>query len=83
MASLRQIIAQGRKRIGLLVGAGAPAGIYSPGTNEPLIPAVAGLTATVRDVLSTKYGPVFNAIEKTLPTPTLKVSCREFGVLQA
>ena len=26
MASLRQIIAQGRKRIGLLVGAGAPAG---------------------------------------------------------
>lgn len=30
MASLRQIIAQGRKRIGLLVGAGEPAGISRP-----------------------------------------------------
>lgn len=42
MASLRQIIAQGRKRIGLLVGEGAPAGIFSPGSDKPLIPAVAG-----------------------------------------
>lgn len=35
MASLRQIIAQGRKRIGLLVGAGAPAGsrIFAAATN--------------------------------------------------
>ena len=44
MASLRQIIAQGRKRIGMLVGAGAPAGIFPPGSDKPLIPAVAGLT---------------------------------------
>jgi len=34
MASLRQIIAQGRKRIGLLVGAGAPAGIFPPGSDK-------------------------------------------------
>ena len=47
MASLRQIIAQGRKRIGLLVGAGAPAGIFPPGSDKPLIPAVAGLTDMV------------------------------------
>ncbi len=42
MASLRQIIAPGRERIGLLVGAGAPAGIFPPGSDKPLIPAVAG-----------------------------------------
>ena len=30
MVSLRLIIAQGRQRIGLLVGAGAPAGITFP-----------------------------------------------------
>lgn len=47
MASLRQIIAQGRKRIGLLVRAGAPAGIFPPGSDKPLIPAVAGLTDMV------------------------------------
>jgi len=34
MASLRQIIAQGRKRIGLLVGAGASAGIFPPGSDK-------------------------------------------------
>jgi len=43
MDSLRQIIAQGRKRIGLLVGAGAPAGIFPPGSDKPLISAVPGL----------------------------------------
>ena len=58
MASLRQIIAQGRKRIGLLVGAGAPAGIFPPGSDKPLIPAVAGLT--------TNYDLLFEqALERT------------------
>ena len=47
MASLRQIIGQGRKRIGLLVGAGAPAGILMGEPGVPLIPAVAGLTELV------------------------------------
>lgn len=56
-ASLRQIIAQGRKRIGLLVGAGAPAGIFPPGSDEPLIPAVAGLTDMVMEVLKPGYAP--------------------------
>ena len=56
MASLRQIIAQGRKRIGLLVGAGAPAGIFPPGSDKPLIPAVAGLTDMVMDALKADYG---------------------------
>ncbi len=46
MARLRQIIVQGRKRIGLLVGVGAPAGIFPPGGDEPLIPAIAGPPST-------------------------------------
>jgi hypothetical protein len=49
VASLWQIIAQGRKRIGLLVGAGSPAGIFPPGSDKLLIPAVAGLTDMVSD----------------------------------
>jgi hypothetical protein len=44
MAALRTIIAQGRKRIGLLIGAGAPAGMERDDGSYPLIPAVAGLT---------------------------------------
>ncbi|RYE51687.1 MAG: SIR2 family protein, partial [Hyphomicrobiales bacterium] len=44
MTALRTIIAGGRKRIGLLVGAGAPAGMKNVDGTYPLIPAVAGLT---------------------------------------
>ncbi len=66
MSSLRQIIAQGRKRIGLLVGAGAPAGIYSPNSDTPLIPAVAGLTKMVMNDLHAEYGEVLSSIRKDL-----------------
>jgi hypothetical protein len=55
MASLRTIIAQGRKKIGLLVGAGAPAGMARPDGSYPLIPDVAGLTAKVLNELTAKY----------------------------
>jgi hypothetical protein len=56
MASLRTIIAQGRKKIGLLVGAGAPAGMAQVDGTYPLIPAVAGLTTQVLAALAPKYG---------------------------
>lgn len=72
MASLRQIIAQGRKRIGLLVGAGAPASMTKPGTTEPLIPAVAGLTAAVLASLETPYGATLSAIRDEVPTPDIE-----------
>ncbi|MFN0126900.1 MAG: SIR2 family NAD-dependent protein deacylase [Verrucomicrobiales bacterium] len=62
MASLRQIIAQGRKRIGLIVGAGAPVGIKKPGTSAPLIPAVEELTTLVLAALKPKYGKCLEAI---------------------
>ena len=68
MASLRQTIAQGRKRIGLLVGAGVPAGIFPPGSDKPLIPAVAGLTNMVMDALKADYGKTLEAVRAELET---------------
>jgi hypothetical protein len=55
MAALRTIIAQGRKRIGFLVGAGAPAGMANSDGLVPLIPAVAGLTQKVLSSIDEKY----------------------------
>lgn len=72
MASLRQIIGQGRKRIGLLVGAGAPAGIYPAGSTKPLIPAVAGLTEMVMEALKAQYGPTLDAVCAELDSPNIE-----------
>lgn len=53
MADLRQVLSQGRKRIGLLVGAGAPLSIkvgdngLLSDTGQPLIPDVDALTVKV------------------------------------
>lgn len=55
MASLRTIIAQGRKRVGILIGAGAPAGMARDDGARPLIPAVAGLTTQILTVLEPTY----------------------------
>ena len=59
MAALRQILSQGRKRIGLLIGAGAPTSIRVDGQGHivedggrPLVPDVAGLTVDVVSALS-------------------------------
>ena len=62
MSSLRQIIAQGRKRVGLLIGSGVPAGLPSPTGTGPLIPAVAGLTKSVLDALAGAHGTTLDAI---------------------
>ena len=62
MAALRSIIANGRKRIGLLIGAGAPAGIAREDGTYPLIPAVDGLTKQVLDILEPKYGTQIAAL---------------------
>lgn len=57
MVDLRQILSQGRKRIGLLVGAGAPVSVRVNAegkldqSGNPLIPDVAGITKTVLDQL--------------------------------
>jgi len=58
MGDLRQILAQGRKRIGVLLGAGGPASILVDESGKlnkngkPLIPTTVGLTQTVIEGLS-------------------------------
>lgn len=69
MSDLRQVLAQGRKRIGLLLGAGAPASILFDQTSGrisphgvPLIPTIAGLTQNVLKGLEVKYGKVLTTL---------------------
>lgn len=55
MSALRTIISGGRKRIALLIGAGAPAGMKRADGTYPLIPAVAALTKLVLAALEAEY----------------------------
>ena len=72
MASLRQIIAQGRKRIGLIVGAGAPVSIKKPGADEPLIPAVEGLTKSVLLQLKKENEATLTSIVAEVENPNIE-----------
>ena len=62
IAALRSIIAGGRKRIGLLIGAGGPAGMARDDGSYPLIPTVEGLTNQVLGVLKAKYSAQIPAL---------------------
>ena len=71
MADLRQILSQGRKRIGVFIGAGAPTSIRVDGNGHmvedgchPLIPDVAGLTDAVVSTLSKEDKVVIEALKK-------------------
>src|SRR5256885_7290130 len=66
MSALRTIVAQGRKRIGFLVGAGAPAGMAKEDGSYPLIPAVLELTEQVLKSLDKKYEPTIAALKADL-----------------
>src|SRR5262245_42210780 len=66
MAALRTIIAQGRKRIGLLVGAGAPAGMAKEDGSGPLIPTVAGLTDRVLAAIETSFAQQITGLKSDL-----------------
>jgi len=66
MTALRTIIAGGRKRIGLLLGAGAAAGMKNDAGDYPLIPAVAGLTDRVLTTLDAEFGAQIAALRAEL-----------------
>ena len=73
MAALRQILAQGRKRIGMLIGAGAPTAIRIDGDGhivegggQPLVPDVAGLTTAVVGALSSDDKAIIEALKQEL-----------------
>ncbi len=73
MADLRQILSQGRKRIGLLIGAGAPTAIRVDGDGrivedggDPLVPDVAGLTDAVVSALTEDDKAVIEILKSEL-----------------
>lgn len=72
MGDLRQILSQGRKRIGLLLGAGAPCSIKVNGDGkidpkgDPLIPDVLRLTAAVLSSIKGNDALVVDAVRKDL-----------------
>jgi hypothetical protein len=72
MADLRQILSQGRKRIGLLLGAGAPTALrVDPegrisSTGKPLIPDVAGLTEAAITALTEQDKTIVDLIKEGL-----------------
>jgi len=76
MSDLRQILAQGKKRIGILLGAGTAGSINiskDKSKYEPLIPAIAGLTKIVTDSLSADEGKQLATITKSLsPSPNIE-----------
>ncbi len=74
MSDLRQILSQGRKRIGLLVGAGAPLSLKVDDKNRisdggnPIIPGVDQLTTLVLDSLTGIEASAAKAIQVDLGT---------------
>lgn len=69
MFGFRQVITNGKKKIGLLLGAGAPFSINigGDGPRKPLIPNVIGLTKLIKENLQEEDLRVFNEIEKSIP----------------
>ena len=73
MADLRQILSQGRKRIGILIGAGAPTAIRVDEHNrivadgKPLIPDVAGLTDAVLAALADEDRRCVDVLKNEIP----------------
>lgn len=79
MFDLRHILSQGRKKIGLLIGAGAPASIKVPEDDEqsdrvrPLIPAIAQLTEDVLSRLNDDEKNIIEILSQTFETqPTIE-----------
>jgi hypothetical protein len=72
MSDLRQVLSQGRKRVGLLVGAGAPLALLVNAKNEidaagkPLIPGVEALTKQATSGLTPEQTAAVDAIKASL-----------------
>lgn len=80
MADLRQLLSQGRKRIGVLAGAGAPLSIrvnsdrkLDPNGN-PLIPGIEELTKLALETLGGDEKKAVNALIKNLENDKAKAA---------
>ena len=73
MIDLRQLLSQGRKRIGFLIGAGAPASIKNR-DELPLIPDIESLTSKVLAGLSEKNREVVEHLKEDMGgTPNIEM----------
>lgn len=73
MFGFRQLISNGRKKIAILIGAGAPYSINIGGdTFQPLIPNIQGLMKIVKGGLSKDDLTVFESVEKSLSDKNLE-----------
>ncbi|WP_368229967.1 SIR2 family protein [Aeromonas sp. R10-1] len=66
MFDFRQLVTNGRKKIGILIGAGAPVSINvgQNGQYEPLIPNIEGLTKHVKESLTPQLLSIFEKLEE-------------------
>ena len=75
MFGFRQLASNGKKKIGVLMGAGAPVSINIGSSNDDwisLIPNLQGLTKTVKEKLSAKELKVYQDLEKSILSPNLE-----------
>lgn len=75
MFGFRQLASNGKKKIGVLMGAGAPVSINIGSSNDDwisLIPNLQGLTKTVKEKLSAKELKVHQDLEKSILSPNLE-----------
>lgn len=75
MYDFKHILTHGRKKIGLLIGAGAPVSINigDDANWEPLTPDIAGLTAIVKNGLSPKELKALELLEEEIPNSNLEL----------
>ena len=75
MYDFKHILTHGRKKIGLLIGAGAPVSINVGADDnwKSLIPDVTGLTKMVKDGLDDKELVVFELLEKEIPNSNIEL----------
>lgn len=74
MFDFRQLVTNGRKKIGILIGAGAPVSINvgQDDQYEPLIPNIEGLTNYVKKSLPEELLAIFNILEESQPKNNLE-----------
>lgn len=70
----RQLVSSGKKKIGILIGAGAPVSINTGSETEwkSLIPNLAGLTAIVKSELNSSDLATYISLEDSLDNPNLE-----------
>lgn len=83
MFDFKHIISHGRKKIGILVGAGAPVSVNvgKEGAYEPLIPNVAGLTDLVRADLKDEYKDAFVGLETQIKNSNIELTLSRIRAL--